>query len=147
MVSSCFWTTLSICFQPQFKAIYHLYGLLQVKTLQLTVNPQIANYFATNGFELRPLVLGPEDPNFRKDNRDLILKRKQQHDMWVQKTCPKEKLLTYRIGEGWEPICKFLNKPGIVLESTYDISYPLTISAKNFTEKNMRKICKKILKR
>ena len=67
--------------------------------------------------------------------------------MWVQKTCPKEKLLTYRIGEGWEPICKFLNKPGIVFEFTYDISYPLTISAKNFTEKNMRKICKKILKR
>ena len=82
---------------------------------------QNAIYFATNGFELRPLVLGPEDPNFRKDNRDLILKRKQQHDMWVQKTCPKEKLLTYRIGEGWEPICKFLNKPGIVFESTYDI--------------------------
>ena len=61
------------------------------------------------------MVLGPEDPNFRKDNRDVILKRKQQHDMWVQQKCPKEKLLTYRIGEGWEPICKFLNKPGIVL--------------------------------
>ena len=61
------------------------------------------------------MVLGPEDPNFRKDNRDVILKRKQQHDLWVQTKCPKEKLLTYRIGEGWEPICKFLNKPGIVL--------------------------------
>ena len=61
------------------------------------------------------MVLGPEDPNFRKENRDVILKRKQQHDMWVQQKCPKEKLLTYRIGEGWEPICKFLNKPGIVL--------------------------------
>ena len=60
------------------------------------------------------MVIGPEDPNFRKDNRDVILKRKQQHDLWVQTKCPKEKLLTYRIGEGWEPICKFLNKPGIV---------------------------------
>ena len=61
------------------------------------------------------MVIGPEDPNFRKDNRDVILKRKQQHDLWVQTKCPKEKLLTYRIGEGWEPICKFLNKPGTVL--------------------------------
>jgi len=59
----------------------------------------------------RPLVLGPEDPSFKKDNEDLILKRYQQHNMWVQEKCPKDKLLTYRIGEGWEPICKFLNKP------------------------------------
>jgi len=59
----------------------------------------------------RPLVIGAEDPNFRKANKDVILKRKQQHDMWCKEKCPKEKRLEYRIGEGWEPICKFLNKP------------------------------------
>ena len=94
--------------------IFAISGIIYQKRPKVPVK-----HFETNHF--RPLVLGPEDPNFRKDNRDLILKRKQQHDMWVQTKCPKEKLLTYRIGEGWEPICKFLNKPGIVSESTSDI--------------------------
>jgi len=60
---------------------------------------------------VRPLVLGPEDPTFRTVNKDVILTRKRQHDLYVQQNCPKDKLLVYRIGEGWEPICKFLGVP------------------------------------
>ena len=29
----------------------------------------------------------------------------------VQKKCPKEKLLTFDVRDGWEPLCKFLDKP------------------------------------
>jgi len=60
---------------------------------------------------IRPLVLGPEDANFRKVNMDVCVTRYNQHNMYVKTKCPKDKLLVYRIGEGWEPICKFLNKP------------------------------------
>jgi hypothetical protein len=29
----------------------------------------------------------------------------------VRRLVPRERLLEYRIGEGWEPLCKFLGKP------------------------------------
>lgn len=28
--------------------------------------------------------------------------------MYVEATCPREKLLIYNVKEGWEPLCKFL---------------------------------------
>jgi len=59
----------------------------------------------------RSMALGPEDPNFRKANMDVMLPRYRQHNQYVQNNCPKDRLLVYRIGEGWEPICKFLGKP------------------------------------
>ena len=33
------------------------------------------------------------------------------HYEYVKKTVPKEKLLCHRSAEGWEPLCKFLDKP------------------------------------
>ena len=33
------------------------------------------------------------------------------HNQYVMNNCPKDKLLVWRIEEGWEPICKFLGKP------------------------------------
>ncbi|CAG5080483.1 Oidioi.mRNA.OKI2018_I69.PAR.g9610.t1.cds [Oikopleura dioica] len=35
----------------------------------------------------------------------------RMHNQYVMNNCPKEKLLIWRIEEGWEPICKFLGKP------------------------------------
>ncbi|KAJ6537629.1 hypothetical protein B0H19DRAFT_1382382 [Mycena capillaripes] len=29
----------------------------------------------------------------------------------VRRMVPEERLLEYRVGEGWEPLCKFLGKP------------------------------------
>lgn len=34
-----------------------------------------------------------------------------RHYKMLQETVPTEKLLVYRMGEGWEPICEFLDKP------------------------------------
>lgn len=33
------------------------------------------------------------------------------HNYYVQSIVPPEKLLTYEVGEGWEPLCRFLDVP------------------------------------
>ena len=33
------------------------------------------------------------------------------HNAAVQQLVPPEQLLVYHVGDGWEPICKFLDKP------------------------------------
>lgn len=35
----------------------------------------------------------------------------KQHVEEVKRTVPKEQLLLFDVKEGWEPLCKFLNKP------------------------------------
>jgi len=60
---------------------------------------------------LRPLVLGPEADNFFGYNRTFCLKNFREHNAYVQAKCPKDKLLIYRFGDGWEPLCKFLDLP------------------------------------
>jgi hypothetical protein len=39
------------------------------------------------------------------------LKCYRDHIENVKKECPHEKLLVFDVKEGWEPLCKFLNKP------------------------------------
>lgn len=34
----------------------------------------------------------------------------REHYAMVRRVTPKEKLLEYRLGEGWEPLCRFLGK-------------------------------------
>ncbi|XP_077974524.1 uncharacterized protein LOC120330376 [Styela clava] len=35
----------------------------------------------------------------------------RRHNAYVKSAIPEEKLLIYNVSEGWEPICKFLDKP------------------------------------
>lgn len=35
----------------------------------------------------------------------------EAYDEWVIKSVPKDRLLVMRLGEGWGPLCKFLDKP------------------------------------
>lgn len=37
--------------------------------------------------------------------------RYRQHNLYVQSRCPPEQLLVFNTKEGWEPLCKFLEKP------------------------------------
>ncbi|CAG5080481.1 Oidioi.mRNA.OKI2018_I69.PAR.g9609.t1.cds [Oikopleura dioica] len=60
---------------------------------------------------IRPLLLGPESRNFHGDNMDVLRLKYRMHNQYVMNNCPKDKLLVWRIEEGWEPICKFLGKP------------------------------------
>ena len=58
-----------------------------------------------------PMLLGPEDSRFSNSNADILLSKYKAHNAAVKALVPKERLLIYRIGDGWEPICKFLGKP------------------------------------
>ena len=64
------------------------------------------------------MLIGPEDWRFSKSNADVLLSHYRAHNAAVQALVPKEKLLVYKIGDGWEPLCKFLGKPvpGLVLD-------------------------------
>jgi len=44
-------------------------------------------------------------------NKENLIKCYNDHNAKVIAECPKDKLLVYEMGQGWEPICKFLNKP------------------------------------
>lgn len=35
----------------------------------------------------------------------------KDHEEEVKRTVPPERLLVYKAGEGWEPLCEFLNVP------------------------------------
>jgi len=60
---------------------------------------------------LRPLVLGPEPKKFYGYNATCILKNYREHNNYVVNKCPKDRLLIYKLGDGWEPLCKFLGEP------------------------------------
>ncbi|CAG5104101.1 Oidioi.mRNA.OKI2018_I69.chr1.g1094.t1.cds [Oikopleura dioica] len=60
---------------------------------------------------IRPLSIGAESRNFYGENMDLYRLKYRQHNQYVMNNCPKDKLLIWRIEDGWEPICKFLGKP------------------------------------
>ena len=70
------------------------------------------------------MLIGPEDWRFSKSNADVLLSHYRAHNAAVKALVPKEKLLVYKIGDGWEPLCKFLGKPvpGIVLKLYFEIN-------------------------
>lgn len=35
----------------------------------------------------------------------------EEHNSWVKRNVPPEKLLIMELGEGWEPLCRFLDMP------------------------------------
>ena len=35
----------------------------------------------------------------------------RKHNLYVQSIVPKENLLVWNLKDGWEPLCKFLDKP------------------------------------
>lgn len=60
---------------------------------------------------LRPLCIGPEVSGFYGFNKTLCLKMYRQHNSYVLNHCPKDRLLVYKLDDGWEPLCKFLGEP------------------------------------
>lgn len=47
----------------------------------------------------------------RLDDRSHIIAAYQRNTAAVQAAFPPERLLTYAIGDGWAPLCRFLDKP------------------------------------
>jgi hypothetical protein len=48
--------------------------------------------------------------NSREEMRDNARKVYREHVEMVRRVTPKERLLVYRLGEGWGPLCEFLGK-------------------------------------
>eukprot|EP00494_Astrolonche_serrata_P024962 UN25222 len=44
------------------------------------------------------------------EDKSAVCKKFEEHNEKVIKVLPKEKLLVYELGSGWEPLCKFLGK-------------------------------------
>lgn len=59
----------------------------------------------------RPLALGPEARNYYGINMDIKRAQYRKHNLYVKTHCPADRLLIYKLGDGWEPLCKFLGKP------------------------------------
>jgi hypothetical protein len=64
----------------------------------------------------------------RLDDRDHAISIYEKNTADVQAAFGDDRLLTYNIGDGWEPLCRFLGKP------VPDVPYPRTNAAEDFNE-------------
>lgn len=65
----------------------------------------------------------------RLGERDYAISRMMRHREEVIETIPKDRLLVYGVGDGWEPLCRFLGVP------VPDIPYPRGNSVAEFIER------------
>lgn len=74
----------------------------------------------------RALFQGVFDNDFEKNGKTVY---KEQYEL-VRRLVPKDNLLEYQIGEGWDRLCDFLevDKP--------DVAYPNTNEAAAFRDRN-----------
>ena len=52
-------------------------------------------------------VMHAKDINYMY-SKENVINSFNKHTEYVQKTCPKDKLLVFEAKDGWEPLCKFL---------------------------------------
>ncbi len=62
----------------------------------------------------------------RLDDRAHAIAVYEKNTADVQATIPRHRLLTYHLGDGWQPLCRFLGKP------VPDIAFPRTNSTEDF---------------
>jgi hypothetical protein len=62
----------------------------------------------------------------RMDDRDHVIECFERHNQAVIDSVPEEQLLIYRPGDGWDPLCEFLQQP------VPDTDYPKVNSTEDF---------------
>jgi Sulfotransferase domain len=67
------------------------------------------------------------------DNRDHAIATYQKNTSDVQAAFSSERLLTYQLGDGWEPLCKFLGRP------IPEVPFPRSNSTEEFRARILRK--------
>ncbi len=77
---------------------------------------------------LGPKLIGQRVFGDRADDREYAIGIFEQNTADVQAAFGPDRLLTYQIGDGWEPLCRFLGK------SVPDTSFPRTNSTEQFHE-------------
>jgi hypothetical protein len=63
----------------------------------------------------------------RMDDKSHVIDCFERHNQEVIDTVPADQLLVYRPGDGWEPLCEFLEKP------VPDSDYPRVNSTEEFS--------------
>ena len=63
------------------------------------------------------------------EDKAFIRDKYQAHEATVKENVPEENLLIYQVKDGWEPLCKFLNKP------IPDLPFPKANERKEFNRK------------
>ncbi len=66
--------------------------------------------------------------NDRLSDRDHAIRVFEQHTEEVRSSVPAERLLVFDVGEGWEPLCAFLDA------TVPDLAFPKTNSSREFVE-------------
>merc|ERR1712168_196014 len=62
-----------------------------------------------SGNDLTPIASFPHP---KQGRNDMLMKNwYRQHNAHVKQSAPKDKLLVFKLADGWEPLCKLLNKP------------------------------------
>ncbi|KAH6988237.1 P-loop containing nucleoside triphosphate hydrolase protein [Ilyonectria sp. MPI-CAGE-AT-0026] len=92
------------------------------------------------GVASRKAILGFFDARNVDEARKNARMVYDRHYRQLQEMVPPEKLLVYRMGEGWEPICEFLDKP------VPDLEFPRVNEAAALKEKMAKKIKSHITK-
>ncbi len=70
----------------------------QIAVVAMGLYPMFASFF------VRDFLRGSWE-------KSSVIKCFNEHNARVIAECPKDKLLVFEVGQGWEPICTFLNKP------------------------------------
>lgn len=76
------------------------------KSMQKTILPVLRD--STDPESFGAAVIRDQIFGGRLDDREHILRVYQDHIERVQDTIPRDRLLTYELGSGWEPLCEFL---------------------------------------
>lgn len=73
-----------------------------------------------------PMLVGKKVFSGRAGDRDHAIEVYERNTADVQAAFPPERLLTYNVGDGWEPLCEFLGK------EVPDTPFPRTNSTEQF---------------
>ena len=104
-------------------------------------------YFAAklDPYFLRPITAthhrwktGWWNAHSKQEMQDKSRAKYREHYAHVRRITPKERLLNYKLGSGWEPLCEFLGKP------VPNVPFPRVNEANTFQEK-MRLIVRRAL--
>ena len=67
------------------------------------------NRFWPYGLKLNELIFGKLDDN-PEQFKEQVIASFRQHNQRVRDAVPAERMLEYRVEEGWEPLCAFLER-------------------------------------
>ena len=123
MPCACFWEELMVAY-PEAKIVlverdiedwYRSFDAIFVTELFSRVAGVSVNYIeplvgSQIGLLSRKILYGYFHANTPDEVRKNARGVYREHYRRIREAAPKERLLEYRLGEGWEPLCKFLGK-------------------------------------